>query len=245
MALLPKAQPGGIQFRSCSVADCGLCSVRDLSFCAALEGAEIERLNSIVSRTHLAPQQMLFIEGDPADYLFNVTAGTLKLYKLLPDGRRQITGFLSVGDFLGLATNEGYSYSAEAVTDVELCRFPRRRLELLFNEFPQLEKRIFSIAIDELAAAQEQMLLLGRKTAVERMASFLLTLSERAQHRNQTENPILLPMTRSDIGDYLGLTIETVSRTLSQLKRRSLIELSAPNEIELVDSEALRELAEG
>ena len=115
------------------------------------------------------------------EHVFNVTSGVVKLYKLMLDGRRQITGFLLPGDFLGLASRTGYSYSAEAVTPVSLCRFPRHRLEEAFDRFPHLQRRLFDIANDELVAAQDQMLLLGRKTALEKnILIFIVPLRARA-----------------------------------------------------------------
>ena len=154
--------------------------------------------------------QTIFAEGEGADALFNVTAGTVKLYELLPDGRRQITGFLVTGDFLGLAMNENYAYSAETVTPTSLCQFPRRKMEALLDEFPKMQRRLFSMASNELAAAQDQMLLLGRKTAREKICSFLLMLAQRQSRRGHKDNPVYVPMSRADIADYLGLTTETV-----------------------------------
>lgn len=242
---LPTAAPTRARSGSCAAANCAACDVRSLTFCAGLKTEEVGRISSIVTRLSLAAHQMLFHEGDPAEFVYNVTRGAVKLYKLLPDGRRQITGFLLAGDFLGLAGKDGYSYSAETVTSVELCRFPRRRLDELFEAYPQLERRMLKLATDELIAAQDQMLLLGRRTAAEKVASFLVRLSEREKVRGQSGNPVLLPMTRGDIADYLGLTIETVSRTLSQMKRDQLIRQLSLTEIELANAERLAALAEG
>jgi CRP/FNR family transcriptional regulator len=242
---MPSATSGRQRMTGCCAADCAACDVRSLTFCAGLEPGEIGRLSAIVSRINLLSQRMLFHEGDVAEYAYNVTRGAMKLYKLLPDGRRQITGFLLSGDFLGLAGTDGYSYSAETITAVELCRFPRRKLDELFKTFPQLEHRMLKLATDELIAAQDQMLLLGRRTAAEKVASFLVRLSERERLRGQSGNPVLLPMTRGDIADYLGLTIETVSRTMSQFKRDKLIRQRSLTEIELVNADRLAELTEG
>jgi CRP/FNR family transcriptional regulator len=184
-------------------------------------------------------------EGEPADHVFNVISGWLKVFKLLSDGRRQITGFLAPGDFLGLTHNDTYAYSAEAVTPVGLCRFPRKKLEALLEELPDLEHRLLSRASHEIAAAQDQMLLLGRKTATEKIASFLLLLSRRAADRGQPENPIELPMSRNDIGDFLGLTTETVSRTVTQLKTKQVIKLLEGHRVQLTDVDRLRRLSEG
>ncbi|MFM2045179.1 MAG: Transcriptional activator protein Anr [Pseudomonadota bacterium] len=224
---------------------CGACPVRSLTVCAALEAEELRRLAEILQTVRHDGGYTLFSEGDPADVLYNVTAGTVKLYKLLPDGRRQITGFLLPGDFLGLSINDTYAYTAEAITPVQLCRFPRKRMEVLLEEFPKMQRRLFSMASTELAAAQDQMLLLGRKTAKEKICSFLLMLSQRAQRRGHKENPVHVPMSRADIADYLGLTTETVSRTFTQLKTSRAISLLEGNKVQIQDMDALYDLAEG
>lgn len=241
---LPKAQPSSERHLGCA-ADCAACEVRHLAFCAALEDHEIGALAEIASRRRVARNEMIFQEGDPADEVFNLLSGALKLYKLLPDGRRQITGFLFAGDFLGLASSRGYSYAAEAVTDCMLCRFPRAKLEALFRKLPGIEQRLFAYANDELAAAQDQMLLLGRKTAGEKIASFLVKLAERSSRRGTAAGELPLPMSRSDIGDYLGLTIETVSRTMTRFKANGLIALPSPRTVVIKKPEALAALAEG
>jgi len=224
---------------------CAACSVRQLTICAALGAEELEELSAIVNSVELGPGDPLFHEAEPADYVFNVTAGMMKVYKLLPDGRRQVTGFLFPGDFLGLANRGEYAYSAEAVGPVTLCRFSRRKLEILLERFPQLERRLLGMASNELAAAQEQMLLLGRKTAREKIASFLLLLSRQARRRGQKGNPVNVLMSRTDIGDYLGLTTETVSRTFTQFKGNGTITLLAGGKVQVDSLEALETLAEG
>lgn len=228
-----------------STSPCAACSVRHLTVCAALEGDELQQLADIVHNVELEAGQPLFDEGERADYVFNVTAGCVKVYKLLPDGRRQVTGFLFAGDFLGLANQDTYAFSAEAVSPATLCRFQRGKLESAMERFPQLEKRLLGVASHELAIAQEQMLLLGRKTAKERLASFLIKLSESAQRRGQPTSPVRLPMTRADIGDYLGLTTETVSRVMTQLKGQGTISLLPNGQVDLRDLETLEDLAGG
>ena len=187
----------------------------------------------------------IFEEGNPADYVYTVTAGSIKIYKLLPDGRRQVTGFLFPGDFLGLIHNQSYAYSAETLTLAKLCRFPRQRLEALLDEVPRLEQQLLSMASHELAAAQDQMMLLGRKSARERIVSFLTMLSNAAVRREQPGDPVSLPMSRTDIADYLGLTIETVSRTLTKLKTDRLIEFLDEKHVRMSQLRELREIAEG
>ncbi|UCH76062.1 MAG: helix-turn-helix domain-containing protein [Rhodospirillales bacterium] len=216
-----------------------------MAFCGVLNDEELPRLLAIFTTLSVEAHQPIIDEGEAADYLFNVTGGAVKLYKLLPDGRRQITGFLFAGDFLGIAMNEKYAYSAEALGRVSLCRFPRRKLESLLDEFPKLEKRLLGMASNELVQAHDQILLLGRKTAQEKIVSFLLSLSDRAAKRSSERSPIELPMGRADIADYLGLTTETVSRTITHLKRDGLIRLLQGGRVDLPDPAALRDLADG
>lgn len=202
------------------------------------------------------PAGATFIEeGQPATAFFNVTRGTARLFKLLADGRRQITGFAHVGHLLGLAVSDTFAFSAEAIEPVQLCRFSRPRLRALLDDFPAMEKRLLEVAANELVAAQEQMLLLGRKTARERVASFLLMQSRQVQSRQGQSRQggvsealpgwIPVPMTRSDIADYLGLTIETVSRTLTRFRAEGLIEIPSHAALVIRDREALGNLADG
>ena len=241
MSDLQEAQPRAAPLR----APCGACTVRHLTLCATLEEDELAEMSAIVSSMEIGPGEPLFDEGEPAQHLFNVTTGAVKIYKLLADGRRQMTGFLFAGDFLGLANEETYAYSAEAVTRTVLCRFPRRKLERLLEKYPKMEHRLLGMASHELAVAQEQMLLLGRKTAREKIASFLLMLSRRSVQRGQNGNPVAVPMSRNDIGDFLGLTTETVSRTFTQLKQGGSINLLPGGKVEMADRARLEDIAEG
>jgi len=219
--------------------------VRDQTICGVLQPHELERLNAIVTEVHLERGQALFSQEDPADSVFNVTRGHIRVLKLLPDGRRQITGFLYPGDFLGMAYGSEYAYTAEAIDDVILCRFPREKLEALFAELPQLEKRLLEIASNELIAAQNQMVVLGRKSARERIASFLLELVRRRERQGLNGSKLPLPMTREDIGDYLGMAVETTSRNLQELATRKVIEIPSAPLIIVRERERLEEIAEG
>jgi CRP/FNR family transcriptional regulator len=206
-------------------------------------GQATGHLMAISSLQKKAPGETLFAEGDEADSVYEVVQGTLRLYKLLPDGRRLITGFLSAGHLLGLAPEGVCVYTAEAITNVTLCRYKRAAFERLIDEVPGFARRLLAVTSHELRAAQDRMLLLGRKTATEKVASFLLLMAER--HGNEGADEIDVPMTRSDIADYLGLTIETVSRTLTKLKQDGLIALASSARIELLDRHRLDELAAG
>jgi len=219
--------------------------VRQLAICSALSYDELQYLAAIVSTITLDGDQCLFDEGQPARHVYIVTSGTMRLYKLLPDGRRQVTGFLFVSDFLGLANGENYAYSAEAVTDAELCRFRKKELEALVDRFPDMEKQLFGLASNELAVAQEQMLVLGRKLAKERIASFLLMLQERSSRHDPKKRVVAVPMSRADIGDYLGLSTETVSRTFTELKQAGVIALDKPTKVRILDEKLIRDIAAG
>jgi CRP/FNR family transcriptional regulator, anaerobic regulatory protein len=224
---------------------CAHCDARQFSVCNAVPDQDMARLAAAAVTATAAPGTCFIQEGDAANAFFNITGGTAKLFKLLPDGRRQITGFVAVGHFLGLAASDTYAFSAEAITEVRYCRFSRPRLRSLLDDFPLMEKRLLEVASNELVAAQEQMLLLGRKTARERLASFLIAHSRQGVICRHPRRQFALPMTRADIADYLGLTIETVSRTFTKLRKDALIEIPSSTEVVIRDWDALEDLAGG
>ncbi len=225
---------------------CVQCDARPFSVCKAISDSDLARLATAAIVTEVAAGSTFIEEAEPAHSFFNITGGTAKLFKLLPDGRRQITGFAGVGHFLGLAVSDTYAFSAEAIEPVRFCRFPRARLRRLLDDFPAMEKRLLEVAGNELVAAQEQMLLLGRKTARERLASFLVAQSRQGVAcQRQPRMRFALPMTRSDIADYLGLTIETVSRTLTKFRSEGLIEIPGQSELLILNRRALESLAGG
>ena len=224
---------------------CSTCGARAFSVCAGLDRADLASLDEIAERVSVKTGDSLVREGEAAHHLFNITSGSVRIYKLLPDGRRQITGFLFAGDFVGLATGEEYGFSAEAIEDSTLCRFRKRDYRALVRDTPALEAALLDRATHELAAAQNQILLLGRKTARERIASFLLDLPSRDPLRPSLDDHVRLPMTRMEIADYLGLTIETVSRELTKLKTSGLIRMLSLNELKIEAPEQLRAVADG
>lgn len=224
---------------------CATCVVRRTSVCDAIPEADLARLGATAIGGIARPGTQFIAEADPATSFFNIISGTARMYKLLPDGRRQITGFANGGNFLGLAVSDTYAFSAEAIDTVRYCRFPRVRLRMLMRDFPRMEERLLKFASTELVAAQEQMLLLGRKSARERVASFLLARSRLAPAGQRSPVYFVLPMARGDIADYLGITIETVVRTLKKLRDERIIEITNTSEIEISDQAALRCLANG
>ncbi len=228
-----------------TIEPCAHCDARPHSVCSAIDDPHLARLATLAQVVEVPPGTTFIAEGDPASHFFNVTRGTAKLFKLLPDGRRQITGFATVGHFLGLAVSDTYAFSAEALEPTRFCRFSRKKLRGLLQDFPAMEARLLEAAGNELVAAQEQMLLLGRKTARERLASFLVMQNRQATPCRQVPDRFPLPMTRGDIADYLGLTIETVSRTLTALRKEGLIDVPSPGTVVVQDRPALERLAGG
>jgi CRP/FNR family transcriptional regulator, anaerobic regulatory protein len=201
------------------------------------------RPTAVTSMQRRLPGEVLFVEGDEASSVYEIVSGMLRLVKLLPDGRRQITGFLSARHLLGLAPEGVHVYSAEAITDVTVCRYGRAAFERLIEEVPGFAMRLFAQTSHELHANQDQMVLLGRKTATEKVASFLLMFA--GEHGGDDAREVDMPITRCDIADYLGLTIETVSRIFTKLRQDGLIELPSPTRVKLRDRGRLEEFAMG
>ena len=224
---------------------CANCGIRHVSVCAALDDDELHALESIMTHRQFGPRQSLVIEGDEAASAYNVIAGGLKLFKSLADGRTQMVGFLLPGDFLGLPRHGAYAYSAETLGPTELCQFPRDRLLDVFDRYEALQERVLSTVHDELAAAQEHMLLLGRKRALERLGSFLLGLHTRMERLGGATDPLYIPLHRDEIAEYLGTTIETVSRSFTQLRNDGLIRLQKTDQVSILDRPGLEALSAG
>ena len=221
---------------------CDDCKVRLFSVCGALEPAELDELDRLSQVKNFPAKTMLFDQGALAGSVFNVTEGIVRLYKSLPDGRRQIVGFALPGDFLGLALMDRYGVAAEAVTPVRVCRFSRAAFLTYVDGKPHLLRRLHEFAGHELSLAQDQMLLLGRRTADEKVAAFLLNLQVRYGRIGAKSVNVPLPMSRQDIADYLGLTIETVSRTLTKLAREKTV-VVVPDGVRLLSTDRLDQLA--
>jgi len=214
-----------------------------------MDEVQIKKLAQIAHRKKISAGQTIISDEDPVDFFANVISGAIKLTKTLPDGRQQIVGLLFAPDFLGRAYSKNNPYTAEAATDVEICTFPNAAFERLVGEYPGLQQRLFQHTLDELDAARDWMLLLGRKTAEEKVASFLYMLARRSMltgcvHKNTPGAAAFeLPLTRSDIADYLGLTIETVSRQRPRLKTSNVIRLSTTRLIMVPNLDRLSDAA--
>jgi len=201
--------------------------------CHAGEG-NIEFMGAPMS---FARNAEIYGEGEPADYLYKVISGTVRTYKVLSDGRRQIGAFYMPGDVFGLETSDEHTFSAEAISDSKVLVIKRSTLVALAERDSEVARQLWALTGRELSRVQDHILLLI-KTAQERVAGFLLEMAERASNGNALE----LPMSRQDIADYLGLTIETVSRTLTTLENAAAIELPSSRRIVLRNRSALSRL---
>ena len=195
--------------------------------------AVLDRVGAVMT---MRRDEVLFLAGDDADSYFKVLKGAVRSFQLLADGRRHIADFFLPGDFIALDAAETYPVAAEGVVETTLIRYSRHKVDALAAEQPAIAQSLVEIMRGGLAAARERMLLLGHMSAMERIASFLIGVSNRV-----TDGRVSLPMNRTDIGDYLGLTMETVSRALSQLKNDGIIVQRSMHEFVIANRAALLE----
>ncbi len=221
---------------------CADCGVRSYSLCCVLDGEELRGFERLSHLVNVAPKATLFLQDGLADSVFNINEGVVRLYKLLPDGRRQIVGFALPGDFLGMGPGERYSFSADAVAPVVACRFSRSAFQRYVENKPHFLRRMNEFANRDLNLAHDQMLLLGRRSADEKVASFLIGWRDRLERHGLPSKTLPLPMSRQDIADFLGLTIETVSRTFTRLERDKVI-IIVPGGVRLLDFKRVEALA--
>jgi CRP/FNR family nitrogen fixation transcriptional regulator len=204
-----------------------------------LPARSLPDVHSLGSPRVLMKDEEVFAEGDRATFFYKVVSGAVRTSKLLSDGRRQIDAFHLPGDIFGIELGAEHRFSAEALSDTTVIAYRRCSLDTLAAGDGPFARQVVTAMMRALERAQAHMLLLGRKSAVEKIATFLLDLSDRAAEDDHVE----LPMSRTDIADHLGLTIETVSRSLTQLERQGVIELPAHRRsIVLRDKATLRRL---
>ena len=204
---------------------------------------ELEGLVGIGITTQAIPGQTIVLEGDPCSHCFRVLTGAVRLYKGTADGRRQLIDFLVAGDCFGLLGGH-FTYSVEAITRTTLSKTPRATLAAAVRQQPEMADRLIELAAAKLARAHEHMLLLGRKNAQEKVASLLLKLARRIG-TDEARPSFRLPISRQEMADHLGLTIETVSRTMTRLREEGLIALPTPHDVVLLHPAELSALAEG
>ncbi|MFC4352604.1 helix-turn-helix domain-containing protein [Fodinicurvata halophila] len=227
---------------ACTGERCYRCDVRSQSLCSSLPISELGYLDRIARRQHGPAGATMIHDGAPMNFACNITRGAVRLSRLMSDGRRQVTGFLFPGDFLGLTRRQNFPFNVEAITETEYCLFGLNELDTLARDYPDLRQQLLEMACRELDSAQDQMLLLGRKSALERVSSFLLDVFRRQNRWQGTDNIVTLHMPRGDIADYLGLTIETVSRTLTRLRQDRIIDIRETYSVEILTPQGLQEL---
>jgi CRP/FNR family transcriptional regulator len=222
---------------------CRSCEARHGGVCGALTPEQLLELSKYTSRKTIDAGGELHGQGEQVHSYANILKGVVKLSKMMPDGRQQIVGLQFAPDFTGRPFASESSLSAEAATETEVCAIPKATLDRLVNSSPDLERKLYNQALVELDEARDWMLTLGRKTAREKVASFLYLI---ATHINPEETEVLhfeLPLTRQDIGDFLGLTIETVSRQMTKLRQEKIIHVENNRTVTVHDLDKLAEVA--
>lgn len=226
---------------------CRACEARHGGICGALTAEELLELSKHTIKHALKPEQEVSTSRSSSQRYSNILKGVVKLSKATSDGRLQIVGLQFAPDFLGRPFGEQDELSAEAVTEVGVCTFPKSVLNQLMDKSPGLERRLYKQSLRELEEARSWMLTLGRKNAQERVVSFLCLLATHADPELQDDSnkaAFEIPLKRSDIADFLGLTIETVSRQITKLRHAGLITLTDNRFVEIPDLAKLQDLAE-
>ena len=223
--------------------ECADCPIRHRAVCARCETDELEQLEAIKYYRNFEAGQTIVWAGDKMDFVASVVQGVATLSQTMEDGRRQMVGLLLPSDFLGRPNRDRVAYDVTATTDLQLCCFRRVPFQDMLSSTPHVSQRLLEMTLDELDAAREWMLLLGRKTAREKIASFLSIIARRnaAQQVPGLGGAVAfdLPLTREAMADYLGLTLETVSRQMSSLKNDGVIQLDGKRHIIVPDFSAL------
>lgn len=223
---------------------CDTCAVRNRAICSALDPAELNSLNAIGRRRTLEAGEPLIWEGDDSILVANVIDGILKLSTGTEDGREQIVGVVYPADFIGRPFGATTRHSVTALTDARVCVFARADFDRFAGEHPGLEHKLLQRTLAELDRTRSWMLLLARKSAEEKIATFLLDMSERLADGGATPlDRFDLPFSRQQIGDVLGLTIETVSRQMTKLKRDGVIDLPTRRAVTILDRAELEAIA--
>ena len=223
--------------------DCQDCQIRHKAICANSDADKLAQLNSFKTYTRYQPNEMITYSGDPMDYVGTLVTGMAEISMALEDGRRQILGLLMPGDFIGRPDRLYCKYDIKALEHIHFCRFDRKDFRSLLARSPTLSQRLYEMTMDELDATRDWMLLLGRKTAREKLASLLFLIAIKQQglsplsHHQNFEFDLLL--TREMIADYLGMRVETVSRQITVLKSKGIIRVTGQRHISGPDINAL------
>ena len=224
---------------------CGNCRLASICLPLALEAEDINKLDDIIQRGKpLQKNEHIYREGDEFNSVFAVRSGTLKAYKTTDDGREQVTGFYFPGEILGLdgISADIHASSAMALETAAICEIPFDALETLSSTLPSLQRHFLQLMSREITEDQQLITLLSKNTAEERVAALMLGISTRNTRRRLSPTQFRLAMSRLDIGNYLGLTVETVSRVFSRMQKLEVLRVDN-KEIEILDTERLRAMA--
>lgn len=235
--------PARILLQRTSATLCDRCAGAARGLCLTLDEADQAALSASSTTLRLPARSAVFREGDRAIAVFTLADGAAKLLRSMPDGRQQIIGFRFPGDFIGYTSRERYPFDAELVTDATICRIDRAKLETMSRGCAPLSHRLLELCAEDLASAQDQLAAMAQRSAEGRVAAFLLMLRAAARRIGEPGVELSLPMTRADIGDYLGLTIESVSRVFAALRRAGLVREPTRGRLLLTDPAALEALA--
>lgn len=225
--------------------NCGNCRLASICLPLALESDDVEQLDSIIQRSKpLQKNQHLYRESDDFQSVYAVRSGTLKAYKTTDDGREQVTGFYFPGEILGMdgISKNTHASSAKALETSAVCEIPFTSLEKLSAMMPSLQRHFFQLMSREITEDQQLITLLSKNSADERVAALMISISTRNARRKLSSTQFRLPMSRVDIGNYLGLTVETVSRVFSRMQKLDVLQVDN-KEIEILDLEGLRKMA--
>jgi len=206
---------------------------------------KMDRGFTTTAELSLDSHEHLFMSGDEHTHAYQVLEGVVGVYQMLPDGRRQIVSFYYPGDLIGVVNQQMTEQHAEALCATRVRSIPVKTIETLMTTEPAFSQALLNTLATELSETRDQLLSLGRKSALEKLATFLVCISRRNEREGIDENALHLPMTRSEIGDYLGLTIETVSRNMTKLKVAGIIKLTSKSKVQVLDLERLEDLANG
>lgn len=233
------------KLHSLQQAHCSNCTLSSLCLPVSLNMTEIERLDNIIDKSRpLKKGEHLFRQGQPFTSLYALRAGTVKSYSITNEGEEQITGFYFPGELVGLSGVDSgvYPVSAKVLETTTVCEIPFTRLDELSGELPELRRQIMRTMSKEIRDDQQMMLLLSKKTAEERIATFLTKLSQRFEVRGYSKTRFRLSMSRNEIGNYLGLAVETVSRIFTRFQKSGLIQVEG-KEVEVLDLQELYRLS--
>ena len=224
---------------------CQTCSIRRLCLPVMLADSEIEHLENIIQRKKVLKKgEFLFKAGETFDAIHAIRSGSIKSYTIASDGTEQLTGFHLPGEMVGLnaVSTEVFPSFAIALETSLVCSIPFDKLEVLSRDLPGLQSQLFRVMSGEIRDEQELMMLLNKKNADERFAAFVMNLSARYKRRGLSDHEFILSMTRGDIGNYLGLAVETVSRLITRLQKKNLISMK-DRYLNILDKEGLSQLA--